>query len=173
MESGIPVTIVIQNPSYTDKELNTVPGNRNPRSGIQNPSLSRISLHWGELQLKKQNCILYFLESYMRPSVNLQANKHPYPLPHLLKWQRSISKGKLQFFLISFSTQFWHHLYQFWKAFFLYHSSLCTDAPLPSEKKWGERLSARFFRRGWGRLYTGYINPIPLLSVSQRVLLWR
>ena len=28
MESGIPLTIVIQNPSYTGKELNTVPGNR-------------------------------------------------------------------------------------------------------------------------------------------------
>ena len=33
-----------QNPSYTDKK-NTVPGNRNSRGGIQNPSLSRISLH--------------------------------------------------------------------------------------------------------------------------------
>ena len=70
MESGIPVTIVIQVPSSTDKEWNTVRGIRNPRSGIQNPSLSADTLTWGELQLKKQKCILYFLESYMRPSVN-------------------------------------------------------------------------------------------------------
>ena len=30
------------------------------------------------------------------------------------------------------------------------YTGLCTDAPLPSEKKTGERLSPRFFVRGGG-----------------------
>ena len=41
-ESGIPLTIGIQNLSPTDR--NPVPGIRNPRSGIQNPRLSWILL---------------------------------------------------------------------------------------------------------------------------------
>ena len=45
MESGIPLTIGIQNPSSTDKDWNTVPGIWNPQRGIQNPSLSWIPLH--------------------------------------------------------------------------------------------------------------------------------
>ena len=44
-ESGIPLTIEIQNPTATDKDLNPVPGIRNPRRGIQNPRLSWIPLH--------------------------------------------------------------------------------------------------------------------------------
>ena len=43
-ESGIPLTIGIQNLSSTDKDWNPVPGIRNPRSGIQNPRLSWILL---------------------------------------------------------------------------------------------------------------------------------
>ena len=43
-ESGIPLTIGIQNLSSTDKDWNPVPGIRNPRSGIQNPKLSWILL---------------------------------------------------------------------------------------------------------------------------------
>ena len=46
-ESGIPLTIGIQNPSSTDKDWNPVPGIRNPRRGIQNPRLSWISLYMG------------------------------------------------------------------------------------------------------------------------------
>ena len=45
MESGIPLTIGIQNPSSTDKDWNPVPGIWNPQRGIQNPSLSWIPLH--------------------------------------------------------------------------------------------------------------------------------
>ena len=37
-ESGIPLTIAIQNPSSTDKDWNSVPRIHNPRRGIQNPS---------------------------------------------------------------------------------------------------------------------------------------
>ena len=44
-ESGIPLTIGIQNPSSTDKYWNPVPGIRDPRRGVQNSRLSWISLH--------------------------------------------------------------------------------------------------------------------------------
>ena len=44
-ESGIPLTIGIQNLSSTEKYWNPVPGIRNPQRGIQNPRLSWISLH--------------------------------------------------------------------------------------------------------------------------------
>ena len=44
-ESGIPLTIGVQNPISTDKDWNPVPGIWNPRYGIQNPSLSWIRLH--------------------------------------------------------------------------------------------------------------------------------
>ena len=44
-ESGIPLTIVIQNPSSTEKYWNPVPGIQNPQRGIQNPRLSEIPLH--------------------------------------------------------------------------------------------------------------------------------
>ena len=44
-ESGIPLTIEIQNPSSTDKDWNTVPGIWNQLRGIQNPKLSWIPLH--------------------------------------------------------------------------------------------------------------------------------
>ena len=37
MESGVPLTIGIQNPSSTDKDWNTVARIRNPLRGIQNP----------------------------------------------------------------------------------------------------------------------------------------
>ena len=46
-ESGIPLTIGIQNPSSTDKDWNPVTGIRNPRRGIQNPRLSWIPLYMG------------------------------------------------------------------------------------------------------------------------------
>ena len=45
MESGIPLTIGIQNPSSTDNDWNPVSRIRNPRFGIQNPRLSWILLH--------------------------------------------------------------------------------------------------------------------------------
>ena len=41
-ESGIPLTIGIENPSSTDKYQNPVPGIQNPQCGIQNPRLSWI-----------------------------------------------------------------------------------------------------------------------------------
>ena len=44
MESGIPLTIGIQNPSSTDKYWNLVPGIQNPQRGVQNPRLSWIPL---------------------------------------------------------------------------------------------------------------------------------
>ena len=44
-ESGIPVTNKIQNPSFTDKDWDPVPGIRNSRRGIQNPRLSWIPFH--------------------------------------------------------------------------------------------------------------------------------
>ena len=44
-DSGILLTIGIQNPSSTDKYWNPVRGIRNPLRGIQNPRLSWISLH--------------------------------------------------------------------------------------------------------------------------------
>ena len=44
-ESGILLTIRIQNPSSTDKDWNQVPGIRNPLCGIQNPRLSWIPLY--------------------------------------------------------------------------------------------------------------------------------
>ena len=37
VESGVPLTIGIQNPSSTDKDWNTVARIRNPLRGIQNP----------------------------------------------------------------------------------------------------------------------------------------
>ena len=48
-DSGILLTIGIQNPSSTDKYWNPVPGIRNPHRGIQNPGLSWIPYKWGEL----------------------------------------------------------------------------------------------------------------------------
>ena len=44
-ESEIPLTIGIQNPSFTDKYWDTVHGIRNPRRGIQNSRLSWIPFH--------------------------------------------------------------------------------------------------------------------------------
>ena len=54
LESGIPLTTGIRNPSTTDKEFriqNSVPGLRNPQRVIQNPSLSWIPLYG----IKKRN----------------------------------------------------------------------------------------------------------------------
>lgn len=50
-----------------------------PESTEWNPKSKPVSyiLTLGELQLKKQKRVLYFLEFYMRPFVDLQANKHP------------------------------------------------------------------------------------------------
>ena len=45
MDSGIPLTTGIQNPSSIDKNRNPVPGIRYPRHGIQNPGLSWIPSH--------------------------------------------------------------------------------------------------------------------------------
>ena len=44
-ESGIPLTIGIQNPSSTDKYWNPVSGIRNPRCGVHNPRLSWIPFY--------------------------------------------------------------------------------------------------------------------------------
>ena len=44
-KSGLPLTIEIQSPSSTDKDLKPVAGIRNPRRGIQNPRVSFIPLH--------------------------------------------------------------------------------------------------------------------------------
>ena len=46
--SRIPLTIGIWNPNSTDKVRNPVLGIRNRQRGIQNPTLSWISLHGGE-----------------------------------------------------------------------------------------------------------------------------
>ena len=45
LESGIPLTIGIQNLSFTNKDWNSVPGIRNPRREVQNSRLSWIFLH--------------------------------------------------------------------------------------------------------------------------------
>ena len=50
--SGILLTIGIQNPNSTDKDWNPVPGIRNTRRGIQNPGQSSIPL----LGATKLNC---------------------------------------------------------------------------------------------------------------------
>ena len=44
-ESGILLKIGIQNPNFTNKDRNPVPGIRNPGRRIQNPRLSLIPLH--------------------------------------------------------------------------------------------------------------------------------
>ena len=59
-ESGIPLTVEIQNPSSNDKDLNPVPEIRNPRRGIQNPRLSRIRLHKVKCHERKFNCVSNF-----------------------------------------------------------------------------------------------------------------
>ena len=53
LESGIPLTTGVWNPSTTDKNQNSVPGIRNPQPVrvIQNPRLSWIPLHG----IKKRN----------------------------------------------------------------------------------------------------------------------
>ena len=56
-ESGIPLTIRIQNPSSTDKNWNPVRGIRNPRRAIQNPRLSWIPYIGDDL------IVLYFYMS--------------------------------------------------------------------------------------------------------------
>jgi len=51
-ESGIPLTIEIQNPGSTDKDWKPVPGICNPQCrGIQNPKLSWITLHGNFIHL--------------------------------------------------------------------------------------------------------------------------
>ena len=45
-ESGIPLTIRIQNPNSTDKDWNPVPGIWKQRRKIQNPRGAWIPLHW-------------------------------------------------------------------------------------------------------------------------------
>jgi len=45
VESGIPLKIGIQSPSFTDKFWNPVPGIQNPQREIENPRLSWISLY--------------------------------------------------------------------------------------------------------------------------------
>ena len=75
MESGIPVTIVIQIPSSTDKEWNTVPGIQNPRSGIHKSKPVLDTLTTGELQLKKQNVFYTFSNLICAlPSTSRQIN---------------------------------------------------------------------------------------------------
>ena len=51
-DSGIPLTIEIQNPNFNDKFWNTVPGIRNPLRGIQNPKLSWIPIHGAKSKVK-------------------------------------------------------------------------------------------------------------------------
>ena len=51
-ESGLSLTIGIQNPNSTDKDWNPVPGIWNTRRGIQNPGQSSIPL----LGVTKLNC---------------------------------------------------------------------------------------------------------------------
>ena len=52
-ESGILLTIKIQNPSFTDKDRNTVARIRNPLRGIHNPKLSCIPLHGANGSINK------------------------------------------------------------------------------------------------------------------------
>ena len=48
-ESGIPLTIGIQNQSSTDKDRNPVPGIWKQRREIQNPRQAWIPLHWARI----------------------------------------------------------------------------------------------------------------------------
>ena len=41
-DSGIPLTIGIQNPGFTNRDWNPVPAIRNPRRGIQNPRVDLV-----------------------------------------------------------------------------------------------------------------------------------
>ena len=50
-ESGLSLTIEIQNSSFSDKDRNPVPGIQNPLRGLQNPKLSWIPFIYGA------NCI--------------------------------------------------------------------------------------------------------------------
>ena len=52
---GVPLTIGIQNPSFSKKDWNQVPGIQNSRRKIQNPRLSWISLHGANLYEKPLN----------------------------------------------------------------------------------------------------------------------
>ena len=54
-ESGLSLTIEIQNPSFSDKDRNPVPGIQNPLRGLQNPKLSWIPfIHGGELYKSRE-----------------------------------------------------------------------------------------------------------------------
>ena len=75
-ESGIPLTIGIQNPSSTNKDWNPVPGIRNPQRGIQNPRLSWIPLYMGRhianvtsavCRRKQDRSLLLFTFPSLRP----------------------------------------------------------------------------------------------------------
>ena len=63
-ESGILLTIGIQNPSSTDKYGNPVPGIRNPQRLLQNPRQPWIPLHGvnGNLICSKEKLYSSFIE---------------------------------------------------------------------------------------------------------------
>ena len=58
MESGIPLTIAIQNPSYNKNKWNPVSGIRNPRREIHVPRLNWISLFGEETSYYFVICLL-------------------------------------------------------------------------------------------------------------------
>ena len=66
-ESGILLTIGIQNPSFTYRDWNPVPRIRNPWRGIQNPRLSWIPLHGVNPELNPFNILFKNPESW--PSI--------------------------------------------------------------------------------------------------------
>ena len=57
-ESGISLTIGIQNSSSTNREWNPVPEIRNPRCGTQTPRLFWLPLHWTKDYIANK-CIFY------------------------------------------------------------------------------------------------------------------
>ena len=67
-ESEIPLTIGIQNPSFTDKYWDTVHGIRNPRRGIQNSRLSWIPFHEAmsvfSIRAEDSLCLLNWIKVY-------------------------------------------------------------------------------------------------------------
>ena len=63
-QSGIPLTIGIQNPSSTDKDWNPVPSIRNPGRGIQNPTLSWIRLYGVKHSRRSGRKVYYYWTSH-------------------------------------------------------------------------------------------------------------
>ena len=142
-----------QNPSYTDKK-NTVPGNRNPRGVIQNPSLSRISLHGVSCNKTSKN-VFYTFSNLIRalPSTCRQINT-----PTFLNGKDPFHKESFNFFSLLFQLNFDITCINSEGLFFFIILGCVQTPPSPQKKMRRETLFPISI-------------PIPRLSTSQRVLL--